>query len=445
MPDFIKGSRLSSAPFFYVLFFPFPAHFCISLQKSLALLTKYPSNLFCPVKLIKPKSLVEPITSSLTKMKTKSNNMKHYNKTLFAFFCGLALLLLSTESLAQGLTLPRGSQSASVSQRVGITDITINYSRPQVNDREVWGALVPYGMNNLGFGTAKESPWRAGANENTTIEFSHSVNFGGTELDPGVYGLHIEVKEDGGATIILSNNSSSWGSFFYDPSEDAARQDVQTAEVPHREFLTFEFIEVDATSATAALIWEKKQIPFKIEVPVTEIVMASIKDELRTSPGFNHANWNAAANYAMNNTEDMDLALSWADNAIAAPFIGQKNYANLQTKAGILAKMGKTAEADAVMQEAMPLGTVFQVHQYGRTLIAQGDNDKALEVFKWNAKQNDSAWPTNYGLARAYSAKGDYKTALKYLKIAHDKAPAQVNKDRVAANIKKLENNEDIN
>ena len=372
--------------------------------------------------------------------------MKHYNKKSIKAYFTMALLMLSTVAFSQGLTLPRAaSPAAEVTQRVGITDITINYSRPSVNDREIWGALVPYGMTNLGFGPATVSPWRAGANENTTIEFSDDVTIGGKAIKAGIYALFLEVKEGGGATLILSNNSSSWGSFFYDESEDAARIDIQTEEVPHTELLTFEFIAVDATSATAALKWEKMSFPFKIEAAVPEIVMASIRDELRTTPGFNHANWNAAANYALNNTDNLDEALTWSESAISAPFVGQKNFNNLQTKANILAKMGKQAEADAIMEEAMPLGTVFQIHQYGRTLIAQGEKDKALEVFKKNAKLNKDTWPVNYGLARGYSALGDYKTALKYLNAAMENAPAQPNKDRVAANIKKLENNEDIN
>jgi len=136
------------------------------------------------------------------------------------------IISISSSAFAQ-LSFPSGSQHANVSQRVGITDITISYSRPSVKGREIWGKLVPYGMNNLGFGTASESPWRAGADENTTISFTHDVTVEGKTLKAGTYGLHMIIYEDGKATIIFSNNSTAWGSFFYEPKEDALRVDVQ--------------------------------------------------------------------------------------------------------------------------------------------------------------------------------------------------------------------------
>ncbi|WP_417935071.1 tetratricopeptide repeat protein [Flagellimonas lutaonensis] len=215
--------------------------------------------------------------------------------------------------------------------------------------------------------------------------------------------------------------------------------------MPHKEQLQFEFNEVDATSAVASLNWEKKQVPFKIEVPVTDIVLADIRQKLQAQPGFNRQTWEQAANFALNNGGDLDEALQWIDAAIAGQFFSQKTFNNLSIKAQILAKQGKTAEAEALMEEALPLGTVFQVHGYGRQLIAQGQTDKAMEVFQWNAKNHKNTWPVHYGLARAYSAKGDHKSTLKHLKIALQNAPAQANRDRVQANIEKAEKGESIN
>lgn len=357
----------------------------------------------------------------------------------------LAMLLFSMQGMAQ-LDLPRGSQMAKVSQRIGISDAVVIYSRPSVKEREIWGKLVPYGMNNLGFGTAKESPWRAGANENTVIKFTDDVKIEGQALAAGKYGLHMVVNEGGDtATIIFSKNHGAWGSYFYDPGADALRVDVNTSEIPHMEELTYLFHDVDATSATASLNWEKKRIPFKIEVDVTDVVLTDIREKLQNSPGFNRQTWEQAANFALNNDGDLNEALGWIDGAIAGQFYSQKTFANTAIKAQILAKMGKTAEATALMDEALPMGTVFEVHGYGRQLIAGGQKDKALEVFKWNAKTHKNTWPVNYGLGRAYAAIGDNKSALKYLKLAHDNAPAQVNKDRVAANIAKVEQGEAIN
>ena len=160
----------------------------------------------------------------------------------------MCLLLCTSFTLQAQLNTPRGSQMASVMQRIGTTDVTITYSRPSVNGREIWGKLVPYGLNNLGFGTSKAAPWRAGANENTILTVSDDVTIGGKPLKAGTYGLHMELHENGKVTVILSNNSTAWGSYFYEPSEDALRVDVQTTEVPHTEQLTYNFINVD---------WEK--------------------------------------------------------------------------------------------------------------------------------------------------------------------------------------------
>lgn len=353
-------------------------------------------------------------------------------------FCSLNLVYAQ-------LDLPRGSQMAKVSQRIGITDITIVYSRPSVNDREIWGQLVPYGMNNLGFGTAKESPWRAGANENTIFKTTHDIKIGGKELPAGKYGLHMVINEDNSAKVILTNNHDAWGSYFFEPSDVVLEVDVTTKEIPHVEQLRYEFNEVGATSAVASLNWEKKQIPFKIEVPVTDIVLADIRSKMQNQPGFNRQTWEQAANFALNNGGDLDEAMSWIDAAIAGQFFSQKTFNNLAIKAQILMKQGKMDEAVAVMDEAMPMGTVFQVHGYGRQLIATGQKDKALEVFKWNAKNHKNEWPVDYGLARGHSAVGNYKTALKHLKIAEGRAPDQLNKDAIAANIEKLDSGTDIN
>ncbi|MEM9648109.1 MAG: DUF2911 domain-containing protein [Bacteroidota bacterium] len=357
----------------------------------------------------------------------------------------IVFLCISSSSYAQLTFLPRGSQMAKVSQRIGNTDVTIVYSRPSVNDREIWGALVPYGMNNLGFGTAAESPWRAGANENTIFKTSHDLTIGGKTLPAGKYGLHMVVNEDNTATVIFSKNHTAWGSYFYEPSQDVIKVDVEAKEIPHVEQLTYMFTDVDATSAVASLNWEKKQIPFKVETDVTNNVLAEIRSQLQTTPGFSRQSWEQAANFAQNNGGDLDEALGWVDAAIAGQFFSQKNFNNLSIKSQILAKQGKEAEAKALMEEAMPLGTVFQVHGYGRQLIGQGKTQEALEVFKWNAKNHKGTWPVHYGLARGYSALGDNKSTVKHLKLALENAPAQANRDRVQANLDKAEKGEGIN
>jgi len=367
---------------------------------------------------------------------------KMYSKSLFGM--SLVMMLFFVNVSAQ-LDLPRGSQMAKVSQRIGISDISIKYSRPSVNGREVWGKLVPYGMNNLGFGTAKESPWRAGANENTVIKFEDDVKIEGMDLAAGKYGLHMIIHEDNKATIIFSKNKDAWGSYFYDPAADALRVDVKMMENAHTEQLTYTFDDVTSNSTTASLSWEEKKIPFKIEMDVTDVVLADIRAKLENSPGFNRQTWEQAANFSLNNDGDLDEALGWIDATISGMFFSQKNFNNLNTKSRILAKQGKTSEASAVMDDAMDYATELEPHGNGRQLKGQGQKAKAMEVFKTNAKKNKGQWPVDFGLARVHSAMGNYKTALKHLKIAATRAPDQLNKDAIAGYLEKLKNGEDIN
>ena len=330
-------------------------------------------------------------------------------------FIGCIVFLFSINMSAQ-LTMPQGSQRASVSQKVGITDITITYSRPSVKNREIWGNLVPYGMNNLGFGTAKESPWRAGANENTTIEFTDDVKIEGNDIKAGIYGLHMNVKENGSVTIILSSDSTSWGSYFYDPAKDVLQVDVASTEIPHKELLTYEFIAVDATSTTAALQWEKKQIPFKIEVAVTDIVINNLRKELQTSKGFTHQTWAQGAQYILNNGGDLNEALKWIDNAISGVFIGNKTAGNLGIKAAILEKMGKKSEAIAIIDEAKEMANMNQLNALAYQVLGMGDKVKALALFKENVKRNPKVANMYDSLGDGYKAMGDTKNAIKNYK-----------------------------
>nr|WP_321244565.1 DUF2911 domain-containing protein [uncultured Psychroserpens sp.] len=364
-------------------------------------------------------------------------------KTITTLFLCL-MLSISFSAIAQ-LNAPRASQQATVSQRVGVSDVSITYSRPSVNDREIWGKLVPYGMNNLGFGTSTAAPWRAGANENTTITFSHDAKLEGQSIKAGTYGLHFEVKADNASTLILSKDVDAWGSYFYDKSNDALRVDIKTTSVPHHELLTYAFNDVQANSTTATLAWEEKAFPFTVSFEVTKIVLDDFRTKAKGQVGFQRQNWEQAASFALNNGGDLNEALSWIDSAIAGQFFSQKTFNNLQIKAQILNKLEKEEEAAAVMDEALPMATVLQVHQYGRTLIANKKIDKALEVLSMNAEKNKGVWPTHYGLARGYSAKGDFKTAIKHMRKALVNAPNEASKGRVQANIDKLEKSEDIN
>jgi tetratricopeptide (TPR) repeat protein len=360
----------------------------------------------------------------------------------------LASALLSPlATYGQFVSLPDLSPKATVSQTIGITDATVSYHRPSVQKREVWGKLVPFGYNNLGFGTSKAAPWRAGANETTTISFSSDVTVAGSPLKAGEYGLFMAIAPDGTATWIFSHDTETWGSFFYDEAKDALRVTTKWEDAPFQEQLLYGFSDVTNDSAVLSLSWEKKRFALPIKVDTKQVVLAKLKDEMRGSKGFHYQDWVAASAYLLKNDLELPLALEWAEFAVSDPNIGERNFTTLSNKADILEKLGRAPEAAAVMDEAIKYGTAIEIHQYGRKLLAAHNKEKALEVFKLNAKLHPDVWPVNYGLARGYSAMGDYKAALEALLRAQTQIPDgdTLNVGPIKANIAKLKNGQDIN
>ncbi len=364
--------------------------------------------------------------------------MKKIFTTLF--FLGFAVI--GANSAFAQLTLPAVSPKAKVSQTVGITEITIEYNRPSVRDREIWGNIVHYGFQDLGFGTSKAAPWRAGADYNTTIEFTHDVKVEGNAVKAGKYGVHMAVEENGEVTVIFSSNTTSWGSFFYDEKEDVLRFKVQSKETAHTEALTFSFDSFEANSTVASLKWEKKEIPFKIEVAVTDIVMAGIENDLRNPTGFQQSAWDQAAGYAFR-AGNIEKALEWTNTSIEGKFFSKPNYSNLNLKYQILNQQKKTTEADALVSQMAELGSSNELYGLVSQLITGNKKSTALKVAKQSVKQGNGAWPTNYTLARAYSANGDFKNAIKSLKKSMTLAPGRF-KGRLTGELEKLNKKEDI-
>ncbi|MGA2737629.1 MAG: DUF2911 domain-containing protein [Bryobacteraceae bacterium] len=360
-------------------------------------------------------------------------------------------LSLSGSLFAQypALTLPPSgnNQKASVTQFVGPVKVTIDYSSPAVHgpagtDRrgQIWGKLVPYGMTELGLLGGKLSPWRGGANENTVFTVSDPVAVEGQPLAAGRYGLYLIAGPDEW-TVIFSKNSSAWGSFFYDESQDALRVKVKPAKHEYREWLTYEFTTRRPAEATAELQWEDLAVPFNIKVDnVNEIYITKLRQELTGAAGFNPQAYDAAAQFCVQAGVHLDDALGWAELALNSPVLGQTDFNTLSTKALVLTKMGRDAEAQTIMLTAVhhPSATSQQIHQYGRQLLTAKKNQEALEIFKLNAERNGDAWPVNVGLARAYMALGDYKKAAEYAQKAVVQAPDPVNKKNLEAMAKTL-------
>ena len=332
-------------------------------------------------------------------------------KHLTIRFLFTALVVLATApTWAQNVTTPRTpSPAASVSQTIGISTVTVKYSRPSIKNRVVWGELVPYGWNVQQFGTANPAPWRAGANENTVIEFSHAAKVEGQAVPAGKYGFFLVINKDDSGEVILSKDYLSWGNFFYNPEHDLLRAKIQLREHPATEMLTYEFINDTRTSAELVLNWEKKQFPVKIEFAVDDIVMANAEAELNGAIGFQWQAYNSAANYALQNNVNLDKAMTWVEQSLAR---GGNNFATLNLKANLLRKAGKTAEADKIVAGALVVANENDLNNYGYNLLNQGLNDKAIEILTMNTQRypkSANAWDS---LGEAYAIKGDKKNAI---------------------------------
>ena len=324
-------------------------------------------------------------------------------------FLILSITLLSATGWSQGITAPRvPSPAASVTQTVGISTITVKYSRPSVKSREIWGALVPYGWNVQGFGAGNPAPWRAGANENTVISLSHPARVEGQNIPAGSYGLFFVVNQDNTAEVILSKDSRSWGSFWYDPKQDLMRAKIQVRTIQATELLTYDFENLSKNSAELELNWEKKQFPVKIEFAVDDIVMANAAEELKGTVGFGWQGYSSAAAYALQNKVNFDQALSWINQAIAI----NPGFPPQVIKAGLLNETGKTAEADKVMQDAIAASSENDLNNYGYQLLNQGQQDKAINIFITNTKRHPESANVWDSLGEGYAIKGDKQNAI---------------------------------
>jgi hypothetical protein len=347
----------------------------------------------------------------------------------------VAVLLIATFSNAQTATgetlmldLPRTSQHALVSQRIGVTDITINYHRPLANGRQIWGKMVPYGQ-----------VWRAGANENTTITFTDPVTIEGQALEKGTYGLHM-IPGENQWTIIFSKNSTSWGSFTYKQDEDALRVNVKPQATELHDALAYDFDDVKPDSAIVTMRWEKVAVPFNVHVNVNDVVTASIHRQLHGLNQYYWEGWDDAAGYFLANKINLDEALKDEDQSIRA----EERYDNLMNKSKILDAMGQKQDAVAFKEKAIAKADALQLYVYARQLQGEKKQDEALKVFQSNAKRFPDYWTSHLGLARVYSAQGDFDNAVKELKLSMTGAP-EPNKAALEGYVKRLQNKEDIN
>ena len=251
------------------------------------------------------------------------------------------LLLTATTALAQ-VRSPRPSPRASLMQTVGLTDITINYNRPGVKGRAIWGALVPY-----------DQVWRTGANEATTIQFSDDVWINGNKLAKGIYSIHT-IPTANQWTVIFNSVAEQWGSYSYDSAKDALRVQVTPMPAEFREWLQFEIPEMTTDTAKVVMRWEKIAVPFTVDTKSTERTLAGFRSAMQ--PDWRTAYM--AADFAFNNkgaATDAEL-MQWLDQSMKV----QENTANLWLRARVAERNGNKADAIRYAEMAIAKATPQQ-------------------------------------------------------------------------------------
>jgi hypothetical protein len=305
------------------------------------------------------------------------------------------------------LSMPQASPGASVAQTVGVTEIEIDYARPQVRGRKVWGELVPYGQ-----------VWRAGANTNTRITFSTPVVVGGKSLPAGTYGLHM-IPTTGEWTVIFSRDADRWGSFGYDEKADALRITATPTEGPMTESLAYSFDKVTNDSAEVALNWEKLRVAFPVEVDFKALTVEGLRRDLTGLAQFFWQPWNTAANWCAQNQVNLDEAMTWVERSIAM----NSNFINNKTKARLLRLAGDDAGADAIVAKAIVSATEQEMNLHGYELLGEGKNDEAIAVFRRNVKDHPESWNVHDSLGEGLAAAGKTAEAIAAYRKALAMAP----------------------
>jgi tetratricopeptide (TPR) repeat protein len=344
--------------------------------------------------------------------------------------CFAILGIGGTVSAQNDLNLPDVSQAAEVKQRVALTDITVKYHRPLVNGRKIWGGLVPYGK-----------VWRAGANENTTIEFSDPVSVEGQPLAKGIYGLHMIPNPDSW-TVIFSKTNTGWGSYSYKQEEDALRVNVKPRPLAEmKEALEYEFEDLKPDSTAVTLKWEKLGVPFTVSVKDSDQTLQNIREQLKGRGQFTWQALDEAAQFCLTKKIDLDEALRWADASIQ----NEERFDNLSTKADILKALNRADEAKTTWNHAVEIAAAPQLYSYGRRLQSQKQGTEAMEIFQQVAKRFPQTVYGYLAQARIKSAAGDFAGAATEATQAQSAAPTDAQKQSIKALIDRLQSKQDIN
>lgn len=266
---------------------------------------------------------------------------------LLVFF-GLSLSVLHAQ-----ISSPKPSPTVEVQQTVGLTEIELEYSRPGVKGRTIFGDLVPYGQ-----------VWRLGANHSTVISFEETVNFAGKEVKAGTYGL-FAIPEKDNWTIIISSQNDLWGSAGYDESKDVARFTVKTEKVPHTiETMTIDFNDFKDDGATISIMWENTAVKIPVTVDTDAVIEAQIKKELidGDGEGLEAGDYHSAAVFYHKQGKDLDQALVWMDKSIE---MRPDAFYYLYRKAELLKDMGKKKDAIKTAEKSLEMAKANKDGDFG--------------------------------------------------------------------------------
>ena len=313
------------------------------------------------------------------------------------FRFALVLLLSAAGAFAQQhMNVPQASPHAKSVETLGITEIAVDYHRPAVNKRQIFGGLVPYGVI-----------WRAGANENTLISFSTPVKVEGHDLPAGTYSFFV-IPGQPQFTVVLNRFTGGWGTYNYDSAEDLLRVEVTPQAAPAQERLTFTFDDTKENTATLSLRWDTLRIPLKIEADTKALVKGGIEAKLRSGLHWDPQAYTEAASWSARNGY-VDDALAYINRSIElAP-----NPQNLRTKARILEVKGDAAGAKELRARADVLSPMSGMINNAYALIGAKKYDEAAKLLDTYAAANPQSFRVWNVMGDLHLAKGDKANAKK--------------------------------
>jgi len=338
------------------------------------------------------------------------------------------------------LDLPQPSPFVEETQELGITKVTLKYSSPAVQGRQLWGNVVPMNGDPV--------PWRTGANLNTIISFSTDVTINGQPLQAGSYGFHtIPGTEEW--TLLFANNDNIWGSYYLDLENEVELNVNVLPEVSeHQEQLNFNFRSRTDSTLQIAIEWGEVAVPFTVGIDLNKTVVASLRYQLKghTTNAWNA--WTTAALWCLDHNTNLEEAWKWANRSVIGGFGGfraTKNFDNLAARARIELALQKTDDAKASIKEAAPLmSDPYNTYSTGMAILRESENPEiALQVFTLAEEKFEDTWYIPLGSARAYSVLGEFKEAQKALKKTMDNAPENY-KEFLNGEMEKLNNHESL-